>query len=289
MTSVRVGAALNALPGPRYFAKHGLVELHPSISFPKTATLSRWRAQIPEACEVAIAVTRRTHAGKAGALRFDKPGAQGWVDDSIATLRPRFVVLATGPELSTGSRDRALLEAFVASVQARGPRVVWQPRGLWEAEVARTLAERIGCLLALDLLGTDPTTLAPVLPQPAVGGIVYGRIQAIGVHARLGDGHLRRALDEAVATGADEVRLVVESEDAYRRASRLASMVEGLAEEASGLTAPRRRSSTEAGEDEDELDGDDETDDEDELDGDDEADAAVEGDDEADDDDDGEE
>lgn len=284
MTSVRVGAALNALPGPRYFAKHGLVELHPSISFPKTATLNRWRTQIPEACEVAIAVTRRTHAGKAGALRFEKPGAQGWVDDSIVALRPRFVVLATGPELSTGSRDRALLEAFVTSVQARGPRVVWQPRGLWEADVARALSERIGCLLALDILGSDPTTLAPVAPRPAVGGIVYGRIQAIGVHARLGDGHLRRALDEALSTGAEEVRLVVESEDAYRRASRLASMVEGLADEASGLSAPRRRSA--AG---DEAEGD-EADDDGELE-DDELEDGEElgGDDEGDDDDDGEE
>jgi len=276
MTSVRVGAALNALPGPRYFAKHGLVELHPSISFPKTATLARWRAQIPEACEVAVAVTRRTHAGKAGALRFEKPGAQAWVDDAIAALRPRFVVLATGPELSTGSRDRALLEAFVTSVQARGPRVVGRPRGLGEADVGRALAERIGCLLALDILGSDPTTLAPVAPRPAVGGIVYGRIQAIGVHARLGDGHLRRALDEALSTGADEVRLVVESEDAYRRASRLASMVEGLADEASGLSAPRRRSAgEESEEDDDELESDDEGGDEpddDELEGDDEPD-----------------
>jgi hypothetical protein len=272
MTSVRVGAAVNALPGPRYFEKHGLLELHPAVSFPKPATLTRWRAQIPVACEIALAVPRRAHAGRDGALRFERPGARAWVDDAIAAFSPRFVVLFTGPELSTGARDRGLLEAFVASVQARGPRVVWQPRGLWEPEQAATLAAAVGCVVALDLLGSEMVTgFAAVATQAvgdeslprAAGALAYGRIEALGTHARLGDGHLRRALDEALATGAAEVRLVVEAEDALRRAGRLASMVDGLADEESGLSVPRRRD--EAGDEDDDLDDDDD----DDLDGDD--------------------
>jgi hypothetical protein len=261
MTSVRVGAALNALPGPRYFEKHGLLELHPPISFPKASTLARWRAQVPEACEIALAVTRRAHAGKDGALRFERPGSRAWVDESVTELRPRFVILFTGPELSTGSRDRALLEAFVKDVQGRGPRVVWQPRGLWEPEQARTVALQVGCELALDLLGAEmlagTAALAPAVAPTTTTGLAYGRIEALGTHARLGDGHLRRALDEALATGADEVRLVVEAEDALRKASRLATMVEGLAEEASGMAAPRRRAASDEDDDLDELDEDD--------------------------------
>jgi hypothetical protein len=94
-------------------------------------------------------------------------------------------------------------------------------------------------------------------------GVAYGRIEALGTHARLGDGHLRRALDEGLATGADELRLVVQSEDALRKATRLATMVEGLADDASGFAMPKRRGG-DAGADEDELDDEEELDDDDE-------------------------
>lgn len=270
MTSIRVGAALDAVPGPRYFEKHGLLELHPPLSFPRAATLQRWRAGIPAHCEVALAVTRRAHGGKDGALRFDKAGARTWLEESIAALAPRFVVLSTGPELSTGSRDRALLARFVEEVRGKGPLVVWQPRGLWETEEAARYAREIGCQIALDLLGASAGPRVPGARElmgleaeiPEAKGVAYGRIEALGTHARLGDGHLRRALDEGLATGADELRLVVQSEDALRKATRLATMVEGLADDASGFAMPRRRGA-EAGLDEGELE-DDELDDEDE-------------------------
>lgn len=276
MTSIRVGAAVDAIPGPRYFEKHGLLELHPPLSFPRAATLARWRTSVPEACEIALGLTRRTHAGKDGALRFDKPGSRTWLDEAIAALRPRFVVLSTGPELSPGPRDRALLTRFVEDIRQRGPIVVWQPRGLWERDQAAEAAREAGCALALDLLAAgagperlDAATLMGLDDAPAPGGaLAYGRIEALGTHARLGDGHLRRALDEAIATGADEVRLVVQSEDAFRKAGRLAEMVEGLADDASGFEAPRRRGAEddELGDDDDDDDlddGDDELDDDD--------------------------
>jgi len=285
MTSVRIGAAVDALPGTRYFERHGLLELHPPLSFPRAATLAKWRASIPETCEVALAVTRRTHAGKDGALRFDKPGSRAWVDESIAALSPRFVLIATGPELSTGARDRSLLEAFVRSIAERGPTVVWQPRGLWDGDDARAFAAKIGCSVALDLLGAmsgpspvGPAALAGVeLPVARVGPLAYGRLEALGTHARLGDGHLRRALEESLATGAEDVRLVIAAEDAIRKAIRLQALVEGLAEDASGLATPRRRASGEDLDDEDdELDtiddgeGDEDDEDDDDLDDDDE-------------------
>jgi hypothetical protein len=268
MTSIRVGAAVDAIPGPRYFERHGLLELHPPLSFPRAATLARWRQSIPEACEIAIAVTRRTHGGRDGALRFDKPGARAWVDETLAALSPRFVLLSTGPELSTGSRDRALLAQFVEAVRAKGPMLVWQPRGLWDDEDARRYAAQIGCVVALDLLGASS---GPQVPGPAElmglerklaasGSVGYGRIEALGTHARLGDGHLRRAVDEALSSGAEELRLVIESEDAMKKAARLAAIVEGLADESGGSAALRRRAveGEEQNGDDDELDDDDE-------------------------------
>lgn len=281
MTSIRVGAAVDAIPGPRYFEKHGLLELHPPLSFPRAATLAKWRTSVPQACEIALAVTRRTHAGKDGALRFDKVGARAWVDDSIAALSPRFVVLSTGPELTTGSRDRALLAKFVDEVRARGPIVVWQPRGLWEADEARAFATTIGCEVALDLLAamagpqapTAATLMGIELPARASGAIGYGRIEALGTHSRLGDGHLRRALEEAIASGATDVRLVIMAEDAMRKAARLASIVLGLADDdATGGALPRRRAAegADATDDEDDELDDDELDDDDEPDDDDE-------------------
>jgi hypothetical protein len=278
MTSIRIGAALEAVPGPRYFEKHGLLELHPPLSFPRAATLQRWRAGIPQHCEIALAVTRRAHGGKDGALRFDKPGARTWLEESITALAPRFVVLSTGPELSTGSRDRTLLGRFVEEVRAKGPIVVWQPRGLWEADEAERYAREIGCQLALDLLGATAGPRVPGARElmgleaeiPETKGVAYGRIEALGTHARLGDGHLRRALDEGLATGADELRLVVQSEDALRKAARLATMVEGLADDASGFAMPKRRGAEEGqGDDELDDDEDDALDDDDDEDGDD--------------------
>jgi hypothetical protein len=104
------------------------------------------------------------------------------------------------------------------------------------------------------------------LPVHASGAIGYGRIEALGTHSRLGDGHLRRALEEAIASGATDVRLVIMAEDAMRKAGRLATIVSGLADDdASGGALPRRRAAEgdEAIDDEDDaLDDDDDDDDE---------------------------
>ena len=263
MPSIRVGAALTRIPPARYFREHGLIELHPSTSFPKQGTLARWREDVPEACEIAIAVPRRMQAGKSGAFAFEKEGARTYLDDAIRIFKPRFVVLFTGAELSTSTRDRAALKGFVEGVQAKGAQVIWQPRGLWDAEDALKLATEAGFHVALDLL-------AETVPAAEPRALAYGRVSAMGTHARLGDGHLRRALEDALSTGAEEVRLIIESEDAFKKAARLAGIVTGLADEDSGLGVPRRTGDEDEDEDDLEDDGavtgeeDDDDDDEDE-------------------------
>ncbi|MCS6858577.1 MAG: hypothetical protein NZM37_12745, partial [Sandaracinaceae bacterium] len=180
----------------------------------------------PPESEVVLALPRHVHGGSAGGLRFEREGSRRWVDQAISALAPRFVILRTGTDLSTSSRDRSLLARFVEEVSQKGPRVLWEPRGLWEPEEAQRYAEAIGCEIAVDLL--KPSTRSPVEEllsgqeqEGPARSLLYGRVESLGFHARLGEEHLRRAVDEARSLRAEDTWIVVQANDPIRKVRRL--------------------------------------------------------------------
>ena len=218
MSRFHVGAVLDRIPGARYFeggVSHLELKLHGT---PRIATAKKMRAGLASGASLAVQLPLSVLGGTRGALRPDDEWALDDLLAAVDALAPRFVVLASGVELTPGPRDREALAAFAERLRAaKAPPLVWAAGGPWEGEDAARFAAKIGVQCALDPL--EPVTIA--------GPLSYGRVRAIGVHARLGDGILARIAEAMLATGADDAFIALEAGEGPRRARRLAQILRG--------------------------------------------------------------
>lgn len=219
MTVIHAGALIDRAPGPKYLEVLDFAEIAPAEPLPKRSTLQRWREQIPaEGFATSFVVPQAARRGDKGALRFDDAmrASFEWAREAADALGARFVVLPTGPELTTGQRDRDLLAAWLeAFAPPQGRDLVWHPSGLWDWEIARPLALKLGVILAFDPLETDP---------PPGDLLLYGRLRAIGARARFNETVLLDLLDALQGSDADEAYVAIESPRSFKEAARLAQL-----------------------------------------------------------------
>lgn len=220
MSRFHVGAVLDRVPSPRYFeggVSHLELVLHGT---PKAATAKKMASSIPSGASLTVQLPVGFVRGARGALRHEDAAVERDLFAALRALAPRHVLLASGVELTPGARDREALEAFAGRArEAQIAPLVWQAGGLWEAEEAIALAERLGIVPAID-------PLAPALPR---GPVAYARVRAIGLHARLGDGTLARIAETLLALPAEDVFVAIDSGEGSRKARRLAQILSGAA------------------------------------------------------------
>ncbi len=219
MTVLHAGALLDRAPGPKYAGALDFAEIAPGEPLPKRATLERWREQIPaEGFATSFVVPPAARRSDRGALRFDDAmrSAFEWAREAADALGARFVVLPTGSELTTGQRDRDLLAAWIeAFALPQGRELVWHPTGLWDWELARPVADKLGCVLAFDPLETDP---------PAGDRLLYARLKAIGARSRFSETILLDLLDALQGSDADDAFVAIDSPRSFKEAARLAEL-----------------------------------------------------------------
>lgn len=219
MTVIHAGALLDRPPGPKYLEALDFAELAPAEPLPKRATLQRWREELPASgLSLALVAPPAARRGQRGALRFDDAmrAAFEWTREAADALGARFVVLPTGGDLTTGQRDRDLLAAWFEAFSAReGRDLVWHPTGLWDFEIARPVAEKLGVLLAFDPLETEP---------PGGDRLLYARLRAIGARSRFSETLLLDLLDAVQGSDADEAYVAIDSPRSFKEAARLAQL-----------------------------------------------------------------
>ncbi|HEY8429146.1 MAG TPA: hypothetical protein VIL20_12255 [Sandaracinaceae bacterium] len=219
MTVIHAGALIDRAPGPKYLAALDFAELAPAEPLPRRSTLQRWREQLPaEGFATALVVPPAARRSAKGPLRFDDAmrAAFEWSREAAEVLDARFVVLPTGGDLTTGQRDRDLLAAWIEAFDApEGRELVWHPTGLWDWELARPFAAKLGVHLAFDPLETDP---------PPGDRLLYGRLRALGARSRFTETLLLDVLDALQGSDAEEVYVAIDSPRSFKEAARLAQL-----------------------------------------------------------------
>lgn len=128
--------------------------------------------------------------------------------EAARTLEASWVLLRTLPAVTPSERSRKRLRELVAAM-AGGPRIAWEPRGVWTPEDSEAFAEEIGVALVRDLGQAD----APDSP------VVYTRLRALGQQSRISQGAIERIAERL--EGAEEAYVVVEGRGAPGVARRL--------------------------------------------------------------------
>ena len=259
---ILAGATLERPPGRKYVEALRFAELTFPSSRPKRATLQRWRKSLPAELEVALVAPRATRISALGAFRFDEELEKNiaWLVGALSATDAHLVI-PTGTELSTSTRDRERFAAWLARIPRRpGRHVVWAPTGIWESELARPFAEELGVICAFDPLEDD---------VPA-GPIGYARLQALGGRQRFGEGLLSEVLDALDEAEHEKTYVAIQSERSFREAKMLQLLAGASSDDEDEDDEDLEEDLDEGDEDEGDEDGEDDLDDEeDDLDDDD--------------------
>ena len=187
---------------------------------PTVATLRRWRKQVPPHFDFSVVVGPAASELKAGAdLDRDLESAMTAAD----ALQARCMLVTTPPSVTPAPiwRDRL---AKVAERLARDATVLaWEPRGLWETDDARRVAQKLGVVLVVDPL-RDP------VPE---GLVSYTRLRALGETRSFGATALERVV---AAVGARrDAYVVIETTSALAECKLLRRLAQGTSRKPGGM------------------------------------------------------
>jgi hypothetical protein len=138
---------------------------------------------------------------------------------SADALGVNWVVIQTGPELGPSRNTRARLAALVERLRAPNRNIAWEPRGMWEEDLARAEAETLKVSFVQDL-------------SVSVGyadDLVYTRLRALGPGAQLRASALSHLAEQLVGT--EEATIVIEGRPSGRARGRIVAALEGTRSE----------------------------------------------------------
>lgn len=214
------GAVLERPPGPKYASALRYAELAPSSPLPKPTTLARWRQKLPADFKLGLRAPQACWQSPDGPLRPSPELERGlkWLAEASDALEASLVVIATGPAVTTGVRDRDRLRNYFAKVPRQEGRVlVWRPSGLWEPDSLQSMADSLSVVGAFDGV-EDPAPNADVL---------YASLHAEGLRRSFSHAQLLEVLDKLEQSGAARAFVSIESGQSFREAQLLQSLSGG--------------------------------------------------------------
>ena len=204
-------------PGPKYTSVLRFAEIAPAPPLPKPATLARWRSAMPEDFRVALRAPVTSWKSPSGPLRTgsDLDAGLQWLGEAADALRAELLVVATGPEVTTGQRDRdRLMEYFARVPRAEGRLLVWRATGLWEPKPLQKMSESMSVVG-----GFDP------VDDPAPGGTcLYACLEAEGLRRSFSHAQLMDVADKIRVTSAERAFVTISSPRSFREAVLLQSL-----------------------------------------------------------------
>jgi uncharacterized protein YecE (DUF72 family) len=178
---------------------------------PTLVTLRRWRKQVPPHFDFSVVVGPAAAELKAGPeLDRDLESALHAAD----ALQARCMLIVTPASVTPAPVWRERLAKVVARLKRDATFVAWEPRGLWEIEDARKLAQKLDVLLVVDPL-RDPAPDGPVF---------YGRLRALGETRSFGTAALERVVESIGARR--DAYVVIETQSALAECKRLRQLAQ---------------------------------------------------------------
>ena len=214
------GTLLERPPGPKYTSELRFAELAPQTPLPKPGTLAQWRKKLPDGFELALRAPNPAWQSPAGPLRPspELDAGLGWLSEAADALQASLIVVATGPTLTTGARDRERLREYFSRVpRSDGRPVVWRPSGLWEPEAVQAMASALSVVGGFDAIDD---------PAPNVD-VVYSSLLAEGFRRSFSHALLLDVLDKLQSSGASRAFVTIESGQSLREARLLQALSEG--------------------------------------------------------------
>ena len=214
------GALLERPPGPKYRGELAFAELAPQGPLPKPGTLAKWRKDLPDGFEIGLRAPSSTWHPPNGPLR---PGTElergiSWLTEAADALGASLLVVATGPTVTTGARDRDRLREYFGRLPRRDDlTIVWRPTGLWEPETVQGMARSLGITGGFDAID-DPAPEGP---------IVYGSLRAEGLRRSFSHAQLLDVVNTLRSSDAERAYVTVDSPQSYREARLLQALYEG--------------------------------------------------------------
>ena len=256
---MKLSVGLTSLVGhvSTYAERFDLLELRfePGRTALSAKALRKLRAAAPESLGFSLLVPQSV----TGPLLENPAGIEPLLE-AAEILRASTIVVQTGAEVGPSPRARTRLSSLVEKLSSGERRVAWEPRGPWEPEVAREMADEHGFLLVEDL--------SMVEQEPAP--VVYTRLRLPGPGAALRASAIERlAVQIALA---EEAVVIIEGRASARARSLIKRAVkdaEALLDEEDGLEEDSELDDVEGEEafeafDEDDASGEDDEDEPDE-------------------------
>lgn len=173
---------------------------------PTLATLRRWRKTVPPHFDFAVVAGPHVSRTKPSPLVDEELDA---ARAAIDALQARCFVLRTPPEVTPTSLWRDRIAKIASRVPRDVTRLIWEPSGVWETEVAAEQARQWDVVLAVD----------PAREPVPSGGVAYLRLRAMGETRAFGEAALARVV-KAVGSRR-EVFAIIETDSAAIEAKRL--------------------------------------------------------------------
>jgi uncharacterized protein YecE (DUF72 family) len=195
----RPHVGLPALQGDleKYAERYDLLEIRPGETpGPRPATLRAWRKKVPPSFVFSVVLPKIV-----GELR-PTAALDEALEHSLAVARDveaRCIVIATPPSITPTDLHRKRLAALVARIPHDAVSLVWEPRGIWEAEEAAELAKKLDVVLAVD----------PAREPAPKGPIAYFRLRGLGESTRLSAGAIEKVTDQL--RGRREAYVIIET------------------------------------------------------------------------------
>lgn len=178
---------------------------------PTQSTLRRWRKQVPPHFDFSVVV------GPAASELKPGPDLDRDLGEALAAadaLQARCMLLVTPANVTPAPVWRDRLAKVAERIKRDATYVAWEPRGLWENEDARRLAEKLDLLLVVD----------PLRDAPPEGPVFYGRLRALGETRSFGTTQLERVV-ATIGTRRDAY-VVIETASALAECKRLRSLAQ---------------------------------------------------------------
>lgn len=218
------GSVLDQLPGRKYNASLRFFEFAPRSPWPRAATLTRMRHQLPADMRVALRAPLSAVVGDAGPLRLDDGlrARRDEIAEAAERLGAHLLVIPTPSDLTPGQRSADLLRAYLEGLPRGGRHIVWAPRGAWELERRVELAGELGLIPAFD----------PIQEPRPPGPIVYAQLVAIGYQTSFSMATFEDVLECLTGEALQEGFVSIDSPRSFKQAEQLQQLADAQSTEA---------------------------------------------------------